>query len=73
MLSDWLDAICYNPLQRICCAGSGKTHTVVGNPEISAEQGLLARSVKYLDQGIKEMNDGSQFQVGIKKHLPLKL
>ena len=61
--SRWLGANCKAKFQGVCYAGSGKTYTIAGNPESSSEQGLLTRSVNCLAQGIKEITDGSQFQV----------
>ena len=45
------------------CAGSGKTHTLVGDLDSTADRGLLTRAVDELAKGISNFTDGSEFLV----------
>jgi hypothetical protein len=44
-------------------AGSGKTHTLIGEVDSDAGKGLVARAVNELAQGIADDQEGCDFQV----------
>ena len=46
-------------------AGSGKTHTLIGDVGSDADKGLVARAVNELAQGIAGDQEGCEFQVPI--------
>lgn len=46
-----------------CDAGSGKTHTLIGDISSTEDKGLLPRAVNAIANGVAQCTDGSYFQV----------
>ena len=70
-----LASSCHHAGRQACCtpthasaAGSGKTHTLLGDVGSSAGKGLVTRAVNELAQGIAEDQDGCDFQVRCHHH-----